>query len=339
MSPKIVFWLPRALWPQTWPQHEEESWPGFGLGIYAWTVQTCLRLKAAGFRCSLSRDIPNSGIVLFHSNSPRLIKAFPKPNSRQLFICLRAEAPPHPYAQLQVVQNPVEAEVRQFYLPHWPQPGLLPRDSARGNRFESVAFLGHQNNLATELQSPDWADRLRELGLVWQPVVNNNTWNDYSQLDNRWHDYRSIDAVVAVRSFERNTWTREYRNKPPTKLFNAWRAGVPALLGPESAFRAVRHSPLDYIEVATLDELVEGLTKLRDNLNFRQEMVKQANRRAEDCSPVNITHQWIRFLDSVAVPAYEGWCRSNSLMRQFQRTQLSVVSWRERMVRRAQYLF
>ncbi|MEO1590378.1 MAG: hypothetical protein AAFU71_03685 [Cyanobacteria bacterium J06632_22] len=276
--------------------------------------------------------------MLFHSNSPRTVNAFPQPNSRQLFICLRAEAPPHPDAQLQVVQNPVEAGARQFYLPHWPQPGLLSRDPARGDRFESVAFLGHQNNLATELQSPAWADKLRELGLNWQPVVNNNTWNDYTPLDNRWHDYRGIDAVVAVRSFARKTWARRYHNKPPTKLFNTWRAGVPALLGPESAFRAVRQSSLDYIEVTTLDELVEGLIRLRDNLNFRQKVVQQANHRAEDCSPEVITQQWIHFLESIAIPAYESWCRSNRLMQQFKRTRSHTVSWRERIVRRA-YLF
>ncbi|MEM8808289.1 MAG: hypothetical protein AAGF01_19895, partial [Cyanobacteria bacterium P01_G01_bin.38] len=37
-------------------------------------------------------------------------------------------------------------------------------------------------------------------------------------LNNRWHDYRQIGAVVAIRSFDR----RRYDHKPATKLYNAW---------------------------------------------------------------------------------------------------------------------
>ena len=44
--------------------------------------------------------------------------------------------------------------------------------------------------------------------------------------------------------------SRRWYLKPPSKLFNSWLAGVPAVLGHESAYRAERRSDLDYIEVS-----------------------------------------------------------------------------------------
>ena len=318
-SPKIVFWLPEPLWPSSWPQNEEDNWPGFGLGVYAWTLQTWLRLTAAGFRCTLSQTVPDQGIVLFHSNSTRLVKAFPKPNSQQLFICLKAEAPPHPHAQLQVVQNPTEAESQQFFIPHWPQPGLLPRVKSRADRFETVAFFGHQNNLAPELQSPEWRRHLQHLGLCWRPIMSNNRWNDDTTLNNHWHDYREVDAVVAIRSFDSRVYrqTRQFSNKPPTKLYNAWLAGVPALLGTESAFRAVRQTSLDYLEVSTPTALIDQLIRLRDQPNLRRAIIAQGQKRSQSCSPEVITQQWVKFLDTVAIPAYDRWCQRNRLQQQW----------------------
>ena len=59
-------------------------------------------------------------------------------------------------------------------------------------------------------------------------------------------DYRTLDAVIAVRPFEPHL----YFAKPASKLINAWRAGVPALVGPEFASREIRRTDDDFLEVA-----------------------------------------------------------------------------------------
>jgi hypothetical protein len=73
-------------------------------------------------------------------------------------------------------------------MPQWPQPGLLPRDPNRGDRFEIAAFFGYEHNLASELRNPLWTAQLRDLGLSWHSVPRHE-----------WHDYRHVDVVIAVR--------------------------------------------------------------------------------------------------------------------------------------------
>ncbi|MEM8805779.1 MAG: hypothetical protein AAGF01_07110 [Cyanobacteria bacterium P01_G01_bin.38] len=81
-------------------------------------------------------------------------------------------SPTCPYAPLHIVQNPKEARPAQHYfMPHRPQPGLLGRDRNRRDRFENIAFLGHRNSLAPELQAQRWRAQLADMGLTWQPIV------------------------------------------------------------------------------------------------------------------------------------------------------------------------
>ena len=54
-----------------------------------------------------------------------------------------------------------------------------------------------------------------------------------------------------------------FDNKPFTKLVNAWRAGVPAILGPESAFQSLHRENTDYFDVRSLDEIKRSLEALR----------------------------------------------------------------------------
>lgn len=315
--PPIVFFIPKALWPLTLPKSADENWSGFGLGLYTWTVQTYLRLKSVGFPCHLSSTLPEEGIVLFHSNAARNHRDLLQPNPARLLICIKAESSPYPEAQLHVVQNPLETKTvrHSYFLPHWPQPGLLPRETGRGNRFETISFLGHINNIAPELLTANWSERLSKLGLRWQPMINDNPWNDSTTLIPHWHDYRQVDAVVAIRSFDRKSLyrTQFYQNKPATKLYNAWLAGVPAILGPESAYRALRQSPFDYREVNTVEGLWIALKQLKEDPDLRARMVKHGNLRAKSFDSEQITQQWQTFLEQVAIPSYKQWCAQSKL--------------------------
>ena len=199
--PPTYFYIPKHFWPAYIPQNIEENWSGFGLGIYAWTLQTYLRLNADNFPCQLVDTPPTEGIILAHRNALQIHRPPLKPGPNLLLICLKAESLPCPYAQLHIVQNPVESLTlnHSYFLPHWPQPGLIPRNPARGDRIETVAFFGHANNLAPELKHPDWAKQLQEIRLQWRPVINTNRWDNHQTLNTRWNDYSQIDVVVAVR--------------------------------------------------------------------------------------------------------------------------------------------
>lgn len=306
--PKIYFYIPAKFWLGTLPTTLDESWPGFGIGIYAWTLQTYLQLKAAGVLCELTQTFPTSGIVLAHRNS---LQEQRPAGSKVLLICLKAELLPSPYAQLHVVQNPAVAGQAHHYLPHWPQPGLVPRDRDRSDRFESIAFFGHRHNLDPLFASPGWAAALGQLGLTWRPRLSTNHWFSMDGIHPQWHDYSDVDAVVAVRGWGPN----RYSNKPATKLYNAWLAGVPAFLGQETAYRAERRSPLDYVEVRSPKDLLWQLQRLKANPGLRRAMVENGYRRSTAIQPAVLTQRWIEFLETVAIPAYHQWCR-NPIWRQ-----------------------
>ncbi|MBD1942608.1 hypothetical protein H6F50_09610 [Coleofasciculus sp. FACHB-712] len=278
----------------------------FRLGMYSWTLQTYLRLKADGFPCELTGSCPTEGII-FAGRS-----AFPEtmqPGTRQLMVVHQGDKTRHPYAQLHIVQN-LQDEIlvralplwESYYMRHWPQPGLIPRNPARGDRFENIAYFGREENLAPELRESSWQDQLNSLGLRWHIRSNPNSWQDYSE----------VDAILAVRKFARQT---DYDWKPATKLYQAWHAGVPAILGQESAYRSERKSQLDYLEVTTPEEAILALKRLQKDRELRRAMIENGRVCAQETQPEKLVAQWRTFLADVAVPAYDRWCTSSNLTR------------------------
>ncbi len=306
--PSIYFYIPQFDWPKGCiPENIDTCQPeNFRLGAYSWTLQTYLRLKADGFPCKLTNTCPSEGIV-FGGRS-----AFPdnfKPGSRLLMIVHQGDKTKHPYAQLHVVQNLQDRMLTHpvllwpsYYMRHWPQPGLVPRNPERGDRFENIAYFGREENLASELKESTWREQLEAMGLNWHVVSNPDHWSDYSY----------VDAVIAVRSFK----SSGYSWKPATKLYQTWHAGVPAILGCESAYQSERKSQLDYIEVRSLEDTIVALKQLRDDLNLRRAMIENGRVRAEETQLENLVVQWRNFFTNVAIPAYEQWCQASSLTQQ-----------------------
>lgn len=332
MYPAIFFYIPAPFWPARLPATSAENWAGFGLGIYAWTVQTYLRLREAGVVCQLTHQLPDQGIVLFHANATRGATISPGP--KRLLICLKAESPLCSQAQLHVVQNPWEASPAFgcHFMPHWPQPGLRPRRPERQDRFENIAFFGHRDSLATDLLAPPWQTQLRQRGLRWRPVVNTNPWNSAQSIDTRWNDYQHIDAIVAVRRLRLPR--PGYRSKPATKLYNAWLAGVPAILGRELAYQAEGRAGVDYLEANSMDGLLACLDQLQQDVASRKTMVAQGQRRAAQYTPAAITQRWQQFLAKTVIPMYNRWCDRSPWQRQIHQGQAQVLSYCDRTQRR-----
>jgi hypothetical protein len=297
--PPIYFYLPQKDWLDDMPEQPDVYWEQFGKGIYCWTLQTYLYLKADGFPCNLVGTIPDEGIVIAHRDS------FPyelRPTPKVLMVCIKPDRNPHPYAQLQVVQNSQDAKKlkNSYYISLWRQPGLIPRHPERGDRFENIGYFGISFNLAPELKAASWSKPLEELGLNWEIIPKN-----------RWHDYSNVDAVVAVRNFQK----QDYTKKPATKLYNAWHAGVPAILGKESAFQSERKSEFDYFEVSSVEDVINILKYLKDNPQLRQKVSKNGKYRSQETGPQYTVKQWWNFFIDIAIPKYQEWS-SASLWRQ-----------------------
>jgi hypothetical protein len=304
--PPIYFYIPKNQWPVgDLPETPEEygQWMSFwnsryGRGKYDWTLQTYLHLKSDGLPCKLIDFIPDRGILISHRDFlPNNLQPLPK----LLVICIKVDREPHPWAQLHVVQNHRDELLQRqptlwqsYPLRFWVQPKLIPRDLARGSRFENAAFFGVAGTLAPQLRSLEWEEKLAVLGLRWEAVECH-----------RWQDYSEVDVAVAVRSFDGNN---TFDSKPASKLINAWHAGIPAILGRESAYRNERKSELDYIEVTSMDEAIAALFRLKSDRTLRFAMVENGKIRAREINNACTILQWRNFLTATAYPAYYRWC-------------------------------
>ncbi|MBE9034685.1 hypothetical protein [aff. Roholtiella sp. LEGE 12411] len=309
--PPIYFYIPQSQWPDNRILENADlywQWQNslrYGQGRYNWTLQTYLHLKHHGFPCQLVGTLPHEGIILAHRD---FLPDNLQPTPELLIVCLRADRSHHPYAQLHIIQNTQDEITRRsaslwqtYFMPHWPQSGLIPRDDIRGDRFENVAYFGQVDNLVSEMQTDAWKRQVNALGLNWN-IVNFE----------RWHDYSDVDVVVAVRSFNNNT----YNQKPASKLYNAWHTGVPIILGHESAYQYERKSELDYIEVSSVEEIITSLKRLRDDHKLRQAMIENGHIRASHSGVLQLTTRWQNFLTDIATPTYERWRSASSWQRQ-----------------------
>ena len=304
--PPIYFYIPQdqlpdRQWlenPYTYGQWQIAKCSNF-IAQYDWTLQTYLHLKANNFPCELIGKLPTEGIVISHRV---FLNNMIQPKRKLLLACIQADSNRHPYAQIHIVQNPRQTAGKfslweSYFIPHWIQSGLIPRDIRRGNKFETIAFFGTKSNLAPELQNYNWKQQLTELGLHWQLKNTHEQWGDFSD----------VDAVLAVRKFDPKS---SYDWKPATKLYNAWHAGVPAILGKESAFRAERKNQYDYLEVTSVEQTITALKQLKTCPELRQIIAANGNKRAKETSYPEMVNKWSCLIENKIVPAYRRWCKT-----------------------------
>ncbi|MEL7505153.1 MAG: hypothetical protein AAFN18_22095 [Cyanobacteria bacterium J06554_6] len=188
--------------------------------------------------------------------------------------------------------------------------------------------MGLPDNLAPELLTDSWQRKLLSMGLKWEVVSPEH-----------WHDYSNVDAILSVRSFD---YAGQYLYKPASKLINAWQAGVPAILGQESAFRAERQSELDYLEVTSAEEALIALKSLQDNPTQQSAMIENGRQRAKSTSVETVVKSWQTFLREVAEPAYTDWCRQPYLIKRLflqklrlqEKASRTAAGWRNRLTNR-----
>lgn len=284
----------------------------FRPGELSWVAQTYLRLRAAGYPVALASTPPERGLVVFHAKHKHSLARAANGRRGLIFVAIRADNSSPLLADFEVLQSGRFADDRnRFWIPFWPQPGLQPRDPARGSALRRVAYMGRIENLHPEFRGPGWRQALAEMGLEWVlrevrfqrvgeskasgPLRGGAGSGEETRID--WEDYRSLDAIIAVRPHEPHLRFA----KPASKLVNAWRAGVPALVGPEFACREIRRSPDDFLEVAGASEALSALRRLRDDPELYSRIVAAGRERTPEFSFAALTERWAELL-FVTVP-------------------------------------
>ena len=261
----------------------------------AWILQTYLRLREAGHPVSISATLPDRGLLVLLLE-PDIRAAFDAQYGRAhrhlLLVTVRADVTEYRplIGDADIVQNGRFAdEERVFFVPHWPQPGLRPRDSRRGSRIENIVFKGGFGSLLSDFRGDRWHRYLARRNLSFH-IASAETEGAVPN----WHDYRRADLNLAVRPHYDDGGLR--CEKPASKLVNSWLAGVPSLLGAEYAFRELRTSSLDYLEVTTVAEAIDAVESLRAHPRLYTRMIEHGRRRAQAFTPARVTDRWAEVL-------------------------------------------
>jgi hypothetical protein len=269
----------------------------FRSGIDVWIAQTYLLLKeplrVAGVEARFGDRFPPRGLCIAHRDD---LNKFTSGAQRAFVVAVRADRPPVCIGERVIVQNNVAPDTpRQRFLPLWPQPGLLPRDPNRGDRLGTMAYFGREGALPSWFRETRFVDALAQCGVRFE--IRHDAW----------HDYRDVDLALAYRLESRSM----LRVKPATKLANAWLAGVPALMGDEPAYRALRQSELDYVPVASADDVIAAVRALESDRARYRAMVDNGFRRGREFSVDATATRWLDFLLKDAIPAYAAWQAEN----------------------------
>ena len=276
----------------------DRDWREFQLGERAWILQTYLRLVRAGFPAELATTPPAEGIVVFHAKQARVLRAQWRRLQNVVLLGVRADNREPLIADFEVVQNGRFVDTgRRFFVSHWPQPALIPRDGSRCATIRRIAFKGFEQNLHPDFRSAAWKEFLADRGIEWEVDAVPFAGAETDHLATNWPDFRQVDLLLAVRPDNRHLWT----SKPATKLINAWLAGVPALLGPEHAYRELRRSELDYLEVASLEQAKAAVLRLLERPDLYLSMVENGRDRGAEFTAEATLSRWMSLL-SLKIP-------------------------------------
>lgn len=282
--------------------------------VGAWLLRTYIELRRTGYSVTVSNQLYQDRI--------NISDAFSFGRRKRLNDCFvviaRSDGPMPSLANFVIHQNAiVEPSRTSANIPHWPQPGIIPRDPKRGSKIERLTFKGEPWNLDERFRTTNVIASLKSMGIALDLPTSDRFANS-----SRWSDYRTSDLVIAVR----NLTAQDAAIKPASKLINAWIAGVPALLGPEPAFQELRRTPLDYIEIKDAKEMLREIKRLKDNPNYYTAMVANGLERAEEFSSDRIARQWQDMLNGPILEAYWRWKSTGPAWRWLQvaRMHLSV---------------
>lgn len=264
-------------------------WSEFNFSRSNWVLQTYIATKKHFPDSSLSAHLkPHAINISMSYDLPRI-----RPLCRPFVISIRADSPGRWWASLEVVQNKSQVGPNSTWMPHYPQPGLIPRDPSRNDTFKTVGYFGPPiNHYHRFTRAPAGMTRIRsavrevctELGLIF--VERADATNDYSD----------VDAAIGLRSLSE----AKYSTKPPSKLVNAWIAGVPFVGGYDSAFSDIGEPDWNYLRVSTLASFKASLRQLRDCPQIRRQLVQAGCCACEPYRHQEVAARWVALLQRCA---------------------------------------
>lgn len=273
-------------------------------GVWIWCLQTFLELRDRGLPVQLMRRPQQGAINFMHVRQLRSRK----PQPGLFIVSIQADYGPVPWTSINIVQNLLQADQkRSFWIPHWPQPGLIPRGRER-NRVECVAYAGNDRGLAGSRDL--WSSTLKSHAIEFR-YLDPEAWNDYS----------GVDVLLAIRSFDQ----ARHACKPPSKLLNAWHARVPLVGGYDSAFEQVGRPDCDYLRASTFDQAIKTIRRLRDDPVLYRAVVDAGEKNALRFTRDRVGDAWESLISGPISDGYARWQKHRPVS-EF-RERLSYNAW------------
>jgi len=284
----IYFYLSQEYWIEPIPNLK--TLPKLShSGQHSWVTQTYLHLKESDIKCSLVKELPTEGIIIFHKGS--LAENY-IPNKRQLLVCIQADWGRHSFAQRYICQNRKQASYasialeipRKTYFVHfWSQSDIIKRNPKRSSTFSNISYYGIKDNLADELKSADWIEFLDSHGIEWSVVEEREKWGDYF----------SADVVLFCRDFKGSP----FHFKPATKLYNTWIAECLPIFTPESAFMdEMVGNENSGIVISNYAELKQRIINLNNSPDEFRQMIENGKQLGQNYSNKKITQEWLSII-------------------------------------------
>jgi hypothetical protein len=270
----------------------DRHFPLFAEGPESWGLQTYIHAIQHGWNVSAGPEVKHGCVNFGHVSTLHAFQSQPG----DMIVGMRADYRRSLLADCHIVQNKLQVDDKSFWVPHWSQPGLIPRDPDRQGVLR-VAYLGRAYYLGGDVDR--WRSALKGIGIEFE-----------CRSADRWNDFRDVDLVIAIRSFD----DYPYPRKPPSKLLNAWIAGVPAIVGHESAYSQIGEAGRDFVVANSFENAIEQITLLQSNPNLYQSIVKAGMIKAREYSRENTLAAWGEIINTQLTPIWDR-VRSPSLAR------------------------
>jgi hypothetical protein len=259
-------------------------------GRNSWIAQTFVRLRRAmedrGWIATAGAGFPPGAICIAHRDD---VNDFALRAHASFLVVVRADRAPVEACDLAIVQNALAVERHERFVPLWPQPGITPRDGSRGTRIERIAYLGRTDSAPAWFESMDFRRALRMRRVEFE--VRTRDWSDYRNVDVALATRRELPGVLA--------------QKPATKLYNGWLAGVPVLASPEPAYRELRRKAIDFIEVQEAEDVLRAVDLLRANPGLYRAMAANGLDRGAQFGVEATRAHWMDLLEREVLPRYQ----------------------------------
>lgn len=252
---------------------------------------TFIYMRRAGIEgIRLSRQLEPGWINIAHSESLRLLPA----RSDAFAVDVQGDFPRRRWAHHHIVQNRDQLDRHSSCIYLWPQPGIVPR-APTGPAVQRVGYLGQTYNGNLAWDEDRWRQLLQPLGVEF-----------VAKSPDRWHDFSDLDAAIAIRSFG----DAPHSAKPPSKLINAWLAGVPFIGGADSAYVQAGTPGVDYLRASTPQDVVRAVAALRSDPGLAAALVDRGRERAARFDNAAILRRWIDVIEGPVARRYARWSAS-----------------------------